>query len=177
MINYKMLDTAERDAYNTAHGTDYDEIQMRANIDKAKIKGINVAFNSYLVAGFTLNGGYSFMDGKNVYEDEPLDKTVKHSGTVAAMWSHTWNKYKLNVNFNGRIQGERYSTSYGYAPKYSLWNLNTSHTFRAGDFLLEPGVGIENLFDYVDDRPFNYNYATLTPGRTYYVSLLVRFKQ
>ena len=177
MINYKMLDTAERDAYNTAHGTYYDEIQMRANIDKAKIKGINVAFNSYLGAGFTLNGGYSFMDGKNVYEDEPLDKTVKHSGTVAAMWSHTWNKYKLNVNFNGRIQGERYSTSYGYAPKYSLWNLNTSHTFRAGDFLLEPGVGIENLFDYVDDRPFNYNYATLTPGRTYYVSLLVRFKQ
>ena len=177
MINYKMLDTAERDAYNTAHGTDYDEIQMRANIDKAKIKGINVTFNSYLGAGFTLNGGYSFMDGKNVYEDEPLDKTVKHSGTVAAMWSHTWNKYKLNVNFNGRIQGERYSTSYGYAPKYSLWNLNTSHTFRAGDFLLEPGVGIENLFDYVDDRPFNYNYATLTPGRTYYVSLLVRFKQ
>lgn len=177
MINYKILDTAERDAYNTAHGTDYDEIQMRANIDKAKIKGINVTFNSYLGAGFTLNGGYSFMDGKNVYENEPLDKTVKHSGTVAAMWSHTWNKYKLNVNFNGRIQGERYSTSYGYAPKYSLWNLNTSHTFRAGDFLLEPGVGIENLFDYVDDRPFNYNYATLTPGRTYYVSLLVRFKQ
>ena len=88
--------------------TDYDEIQMRANIDKAKIKGINVTFNSYLGAGFTLNGGYSFMDGKNVYEDEPLDKTVKHSGTVAAMWSHTWNKYKLNVNFNGRIQGERY---------------------------------------------------------------------
>ena len=43
MINYKMLDTAERDAYNTAHGTYYDEIQMRANIDKAKIKGINVA--------------------------------------------------------------------------------------------------------------------------------------
>ena len=177
LINYKILDTAERDAYNTAHGTDYDEIQMRANIDKAKIKGINVAFNSYLGAGFTLNGGYSFMDGKNVYEDEPLDKTVKHSGTVAAMWSHTWNKYKLNVNFNGRIQGERYSTSYGYAPKYSLWNLNTSHTFRAGDFLLEPGVGIENLFDYVDDRPINYNYATLTPGRTYYVSLLVRFNQ
>ena len=93
-----------------------------------------------------------------------MDKTVKHSGTVAAMWSHTWNKYKLNVNFNGRIQGERYSTSYGYAPKYSLWNLNTSHTFRAGDFLLEPGVGIENLFDYVDDRPFNYNYATIDPG-------------
>ena len=47
----------------------------------------------------------------------------------------------------------------------------------SADVYKRQGVGIENLFDYVDDRPFNYNYATLTPGRTYYVSLLVRFKQ
>ena len=74
-------------------------------------------------------------------------------------------------------QGERFSQSYGYAPKFSLWNLNTSHRFVLKDFILEPGVGIENLFDYVDDRPYNSNYATLTPGRTYYVSLLVKFNK
>ena len=45
------------------------------------------------------------------------------------------------------------------------------------DFILEPGVGVENLFNYVDDRPYNSNYATLTPGRTYYVSLLVKFNK
>lgn len=149
---------------------------MRANIDKAKIKGINVAFNSYLGAGFTLNGGYSFMDGKNVYEDEPLDKTVKHSGTVAAMWSHTWNKYKLNVNFNGRIQGNVILLLMDMRR-----NIPCGISIRA--IRLEPAISCWNRsryrepFDYVDDRPFNYNYATLTPGRTYYVSLLVRFKQ
>jgi len=54
---------------------------------------------------------------------------------------------------------------------------------------LVPSVGIENLFDYRDDR-FGYlyyttasgagattfsPYATLTPGRTYYFSLGIRF--
>ncbi len=177
MINYKTLETKERDVYNVVHGTDFDEIQMRANIDKAKIKGFNVSLNAYLGAGFSVNSAYSFIDGKNVREKELLDKSVKHSGTLAVAWTHMWNKYRLNVNFNGRIQGERYSVSYGYAPRFSLWNINTSHIFRLRNFLLEPSVGIENLFDYVDDRPFNNNYATLTPGRTCYVSLLLRFKR
>ena len=42
--------------------------------------------------------------------------------------------------------------------------------------ILEPGVGIENLFNYTDDRPYNFNYATLTPGRSVYVSLSIKFR-
>lgn len=177
LINYRVFTPEETDAYNRMHQTDFDEVQQRDNIDKARIKGINVNVNSYLGAGFSFNGGYNFIDGKDYGKDRPLDKSVKHSGTVAAVWSHIWNAYQLNINFNGRIQGRRYSQSYGYAPKFSLWNLNTTHTFTLKSLILEPGAGIENLFDYVDDRPFNSNYATLTPGRTYYVSLSVRFKQ
>lgn len=177
MINYRVFSEAETAAYNEEHQTDLDEVQQRDNIDKAKIKGINVSINSYLGAGFSFNGGYSFVDGKDEGDNLPLDKSVKHSGTVAAVWTHAWDHYKLNVNFNGRIQGERYSQYYGYAPRFSLWNLNTTHTFTTGSFILEPGIGIENLFDYVDDRPYNSNYATLTPGRTFYVSLLIRFKK
>ena len=41
--------------------------------------------------------------------------------------------------------------------------------------VLEPGFGVENLFDKVDDRPWNSNYSTLNPGRSFYVSLSVRF--
>lgn len=33
-----------------------------------------------------------------------------------------------------------------------------------------------NLFDYMDDRPYNSNYATLTPGRSFYISLSLKFK-
>ena len=163
MINYREFSKEETDRYNQENGTDFASVQIRDNI--------------HIGAGFSMNGGYTFVDAKDNTNDRPVDKSVKHSGVVAALWNHTWNKYTLNVNFNGRIQGERFSQSYGYAPKFSLWNLNTSHRFVLKDFILEPGVGIENLFDYVDDRPYNSNYATLTPGRTYYVSLLVKFNK
>lgn len=177
MINYREFSKDETDRYNQENGTDFASVQIRDNIQSATIKGFNVRFDAYIGAGFSMNGGYTFVDAKDNTNDRPVDKSVKHSGVVAALWNHTWNKYTLNVNFNGRIQGERFSQSYGYAPKFSLWNLNTSHRFVLKDFILEPGVGIENLFDYVDDRPYNSNYATLTPGRTYYVSLLVKFNK
>ncbi|MEI3124358.1 MAG: hypothetical protein V8T44_00495 [Odoribacter splanchnicus] len=35
--------------------------------------------------------------------------------------------------------------------------------------------GRQNPFDKVDDRPWNSNYSTLNPGRSFYVSLSVRF--
>lgn len=39
------------------------------------------------------------------------------------------------------------------------------------------GIGIENIFDKTDDRPWNNNFSTLNPGRSVYVSLSVRFKK
>ena len=44
-------------------------------------------------------------------------------------------------------------------------------------FTIEPGVGISNIFDYSDRRPDASHLASLTPGRTFYVSLLLRFKK
>lgn len=167
MINY-----AEREPI------DGREVQQQVNIDKARIKGFDISFNSYLGAGFSLGAGYNYADGKDERTKERLNKSIQHTASVNGNWSHQWDWYRLNVNVNGRIQGRRYSQTYGYAPKFQLWNLNTTHVFSPkGDFTLEPGVGVENIFNYRDDRPWNSNYATLTPGRTFYVSLLVRFKQ
>ena len=49
--------------------------------------------------------------------------------------------------------------------------------FNLQSVVLEPGVGIENIFDKKDDRPWNNNFSTLSPGRSVYVSLSVRFKK
>ena len=38
-------------------------------------------------------------------------------------------------------------------------------------------MGVENIFNYRDDRPYNSHYATVTPGRSFFASLLVRFRQ
>lgn len=164
--------------YEEREPVDGHEVQQQVNIDKARIKGFDVSFNSYLGAGFSLGAGYNYADGRDVRTKERLNKSIQHTASVNGNWSHSWNWYRLNVNVNGRLQGRRYSQTYGYAPKFQLWNLNTTHVFSPkGDFVLEPGVGMENIFNYRDDRPWNSNYATLTPGRTFYVSLMVRFKQ
>lgn len=185
MINYRALTEEEI----TAMGLDdkhaqFDEIRQRDNVDKAKTKGLSVNAALYIGAGFRVSGGYTYMDTKakqlkadGTYKESPIDKSIKNMGNINGQWEHSWSFYRLNVNLHGHIQGERYSQSYGYAPKYQQWDLNTRHTFNLKSFILEPGVGIENLFNKIDDRPWNNNFSTLNPGRSVYVSLSVRFKK
>ena len=185
MINYRTLSDEEI----TAMGLDekhakFDEIRQRDNVDRAKTKGLSLNATVNLGAGFRVSGGYTYLDTKakqrnadGTYKESPIDKSIRHMGNVNGQWEHSWSFYRLNVNLHGRLQGERYSQSYGYAPKYQQWDLNTRHTFNLKSIILEPGVGIENLFDKIDDRPWNNNFSTLNPGRSVYVSLAVRFKK
>jgi outer membrane receptor for ferrienterochelin and colicins len=45
------------------------------------------------------------------------------------------------------------------------------------DFILEPGLGIENIFNERDTRPWNSNFSTISPGRAVYVSLALKFRK
>lgn len=172
MINYRVL--SDEEAALRGFG-EYSTVQERANIDRARIKGVNVYANAYIGAGFSMGIGYTFNDAHNVTDDKPIDKSVKHTGIVNGSWKHTWDFYELNVNISGRAQGHRYSERYEESPSFSLWDINTRHKFTLKNLILEPGIGIENVFDYRDDRLWNNNFATLTPGRSFFVSMNVRF--
>ena len=153
----------------------HNEVRQRDNVAKARIYGVNVMANAYLGAGVNLSAGYTYLDTKDEEQNRPIDKSIKNSANVNAQWGHTWDNYRLNIGVNGRINSRRFSKSYGYAPEYQLWDLNTRHSFNLKSVILEPGLGIENIFNYIDDRPYNTNYSTLTPGRSVYVSLSIRF--
>ena len=62
---------------------------------------------------------------------------------------------------------------------FGLWNLNTTHTFDLVKWaLLEPSIGIDNLFIKADrriDSPTR-KYALYTPGRMLVIGLKVKFK-
>lgn len=190
MIDYRVLSDEE------IHQMGLDElhekfstIRQRDNVNRAKIKGISVNANIYAGAGFTVGGGYIYTDseaktlehdsktGADIVVITPVDKSVKNAANIHARWDYDWNNYHLNVNLSGHIQGERYSSTYGYAPKYQQWDLNTRHSFNLDAFILEPGIGIENLFNNRDDRPWNSNFSTINPGRAVYISLAVKFKK
>lgn len=192
MINYRTMTQNEIDA--DAHLTDlYNEgwttIRQRDNIDEATIKGLSFNAKFLLPAGFSIGGGYTLghsnaktmtLNSKTQeYEitESPVDKCVKHVGNVQAAWDHIWGNYKLNININGHLQGERYSSTYGYAPKYQQWDIMSRHIITMKQIILEPAIGIENIFNKSDTSYWNSNFSTITPGRSVMVSLALKFRK
>lgn len=184
MINYRTLSDNEIQTLGlTGQQAVFDEIRQRDNVDRARTKGLSVNFSLNAGLGFTLGSGYTYMNTKaeqrqpdGTYATFPIDKSMKHLGNMNGTWEHTWGRYRLNVSLQGHWQGKRYSQTYGYAPKFQQWDLNTRHVFNLRSILLGPGIGIENLFNDIDNRPWNNHFSTLNPGRSVYVCLMVRFK-
>ena len=110
-----------------------------------------------------------------------LERSIRHAATIAANYHHTWGRYGMNINLNGRLQSKTYYTgTYEDAPGYGIWNLHTTHTFDCTKWaFVEPSIGIDNLFDRVDRRidSSTRKYALYSPGRMLVVGLKVRFKQ
>ena len=190
MINYRTMTQAEivADANLTAlQNEGWETIRQRDNIDRATLRGISTSLKFLLPYGFIIGGGYTFTDSEAetqsldkktqqyITTTSPVDKSVKHVGCVLASWDHTWGDYHLNVSLNGHIQGQRYSSTYGYAEGFSQWDLTTRHTIVLRNFTLEPGLGIENLFNQRDTSPWNSNFSTINPGRSYIFSLRMKY--
>ena len=190
MINYRTLPQAEIDAdaaLTALQDEGWTTIRQRDNIDRATLKGISASLKLLLPGGLTLGGGYTFTDSEAktqsldkktqqyVLTTSPVDKSVRHVGSVQLAWDHDWGNYHLNVNLNGHLQGRRYSSTYGYADAYGQWDLTTRHTFTLRQFVLEPGVGIDNLLNQRDRSPWNSNFATTSPGRSFIVSLRMKY--
>lgn len=190
MINYRTMTQAEIDSdarLGSLQTDGWTTIRQRDNIDRATLCGINASVKLLLPYGLTLGGGYTFTDSEAetktldkktqlyVTAKNPVDKSVRHVGSIMASWDHQWNNYHLNVNLNGHLQGRRYSSTYGYADAYSQWDLTTTHAVALRHFTLEPGLGIENLFNQRDTSPWNSNFSTISPGRSLVISLRMKY--
>ena len=151
------------------------------NSDKGDVKGMQVNVSANLFTGFNLSANYVYTHACTLTDDawHMLERSMRHAATVAANYHHTWGCYSLNVNLNGRMQSRTYYTDYEDAPGFGIWNLHTTHTFRAGWATVEPSIGVDNLFDRVDRRIDSSlrKYALFTPGRMLVVGLKVKLRQ
>ncbi len=172
LITYRDLDVLPEDADNGVK-----KRKQHYNVEKARTKGLDVMFDAKLPAGFTLGGGYSYVDAQNVTEDIRLEYVAQNYGNVRLGYLHKWQNYDLNILLSGRFQDDRFfDEEEGNAKGYNLWNLNTTHHFAEFKGLrFTATAGIDNLFDYVDDQPYGFNLGTITPGRTYVVGLNIVF--
>ena len=152
------------------------------NSDKGDVKGVQLNVSANLFDGFNLSANYVYTYARTYTEDEwiLMDRSIRHAATIAANYHHSWGRYGLNVNLNGRLQSKTYYTGYEDAPGYGIWNLNTTHSLDISKwFFIEPGIGVDNIFDRVDRRidSSTRKYALYSPGRMLVVGLKVRFKK
>ena len=82
----------------------------------------------------------------------------------------------MHISLNGHLQSRRYSSTYGYAAGYGQWDLNMRHIITLRQLELHPSVGIENLFNKVDRSYWTSNFSTISPGRSLYMSIALRFR-
>ena len=160
-----------------------EQYALYQNSDVGDVKGLQLNLSANLFAGFNLSANYvyTYARSKSAAEWENLERSIRHAATVAANYHHAWRRYGLNVNLNGRLQSKTYYTgTYEDAPGFGIWNLNTTHTFYIAKWIvLEPSVGIDNIFNKADRRPDSSvrRYALFSPGRMFVAGLKVRFKK
>lgn len=152
------------------------------NSDKGMIKGLQVNATVNITRDLSLmaNYAYTHAETKTGGVWMPLERTFKNSFTAAANYRHSWGRYTLDANLNGRFQSKTYYPSYEDAPGYGVVNFNTTHTFAVNRmFDLMPSIGVDNIFDKTDHRigTSTMRHALYSPGRMLVVGLKVNFNK
>jgi outer membrane receptor for ferrienterochelin and colicins len=191
-IKFSSIDANEAKAMKDKAKADFDltdnelnaltTYKINRNLERGLVRGFNVNAAANLGAGFSLSGNYAYAlaQGKDAEGAwAPTNRSVRHTGTMAGNYVYNLTDSRININLNARFQSKRQHPghAYGDAPGYGVWNLNTKYTFDGSrHFVFEPGLGINNILNRVDNRPSGVNYSHLSPGRTIYVSLAMRLK-
>ena len=158
-----------------------ERYSLYRNSDRGRVEGLQASLSANLFPGFNLTANYAwtYARTKTAGKWEILDRSIRNSATFAANYHHAWGRYALNVNLNGRFQSKTYYNSYEDTPGFGIWNLQTTHTFDHLKWVrIQPSIGIDNLFDKVDDRidSTKRKYALYSPGRMLVVGLKVVFR-
>ena len=152
------------------------------NSDRGDVKGLQVNISANLFRGFNISTNYVYTYARTKSGDQwgVLERSVRNAATIAANYHHTWGKYGLNVNLNGRLQSKTYYPDYEDAPGYGIWNIHTTHTLDCTRWaFVEPSIGVDNIFDKADRRIDSSlrKYALYSPGRMVVVGLKFKLKK
>ena len=140
------------------------------NSDKGDVKGLQLNVSANILPELNISANYIYTHAryKSDKDWQTLERSIRHAATIAVNYHHSWQRYGLNVNLNGRLQSKTCYPDYEDAPGFGIWNLNTTHSlhFLKG-LLFKPSIGIDNIFDKVDRRidASNRKYALYSPGR------------
>ena len=111
------------------------------NIDEASTKGVELAYEQALGAGFTLYLDYAYLDAKNEVTGERLNFSARNTYTAKLLWAEeAVNPWSVAV-FN-----RWYSDYRNEGKAYSINTLNVAVNKKWGK-AYRAFIAIDNLFD------------------------------
>lgn len=162
-----------------------EKAKRYTNLTRARIFGMDATFNYQPGENLSIGGGYSYADPKAQYAENgadymkyiPIDATSNHNATLHATWKHSWKRYRLALGVYGKYQSTRHYVNDNDAKDFQTWRINTAHSLlKTKRWTLTLNAGVDNIFNYIDRTPFGRNRGTSTPGRTFYASAVIKFK-
>lgn len=166
----------------------YDPVKVRQykNLENAKTYGVDVSVR-YVHRAFTLGAGYSYLNtDANLYDASHdrmkqviIDGTAHHKANAFITWNHDFSPaYHFSAGLYGRLSSKRYYQINGDGKGFQIWRLSTTHDLgRSRHMAYRVEAGVDNIFNYCDRTPHGLHLGTMTPGRTVYASLTIRFSQ
>ncbi|MBA1275350.1 TonB-dependent receptor domain-containing protein [Stutzerimonas azotifigens] len=147
------------------------EVRNYENVDKARIRGLELGGGLDLPADLRWDLNYTYLDAIDRSADRRLGDRARHLANTRLQWTPT-------AAFTAQVRGEYVGSQLTYSsntansvPAYSLWHLEL--TQRITDSLSIRG-GIENLTDEdFSDTSDNFTFAE--PGRTYHLGVSLSF--
>ena len=161
--------------------------RMYRNMEDARTAGIDVTASVNITKELTAGVSYSYLDTKaHVYDDAHhrlkevvIDGMAHHKGTFYATYGHRFSpSYRLGAGIYGRMSSKRFYQNDGDGKHYQTWRLSTTHDLGHSKLMsYRAEAGIDNIFDYRDTAWHGRHLGTTTAGRTFYLSLTVKFSQ
>lgn len=147
------------------------EVRNYENVEKARIRGIELGGGIDLPADLRWELNYTYLDARNQTVGQRLGDRSRHLANSLLKWTP-------NTRFSAQLRTEyvgsqvAYSSNVGYAlPAYSLWHLDLNQ--KLSDNLTLRG-GIENLGDErLAEQNENFTYAEA--GRSFHIGLVASF--
>ncbi len=147
------------------------ELRNYENVERARIRGIELGGGVDLAQGLRWDLNYTYLDARNRTVGQRLGDRSRHLANSVLKWSPT---SAFDAQLRTEYVGSQitYSSNVAYSlPAYGLWHLELSQKLSRN---LTLRGGIENIGDErLADQNDHFAYAE--PGRTYHIGLVATF--
>ncbi|UFS67247.1 TonB-dependent receptor [Paracoccus denitrificans] len=139
------------------------------NVDKVRIRGLELGGDVALHPDLTLRANYTYLDAVDRTDGSQLTGRPRHAATAELEWQATAD-FTATLRLQ-HVGEQRTSTGSGRAPSYTMASINGDYAVNTATSIR---FGVENLGDkrLADD---NAAYTLADPGRRAFLGLTTRF--